>query len=352
MFHLILTACIASHSGACGPILLPEGDAATQRECLSQAQRISEAWLAARPELTVGGTACEANSELPALPMTEIAPGILFFAADPVQLEQSQDGRIANLSAVIGDRSVAVIDSGVSRAEGQEFYAAIRRVTDKPISHVIVTHMHPDHALGTAVFAEAGAQVVGHHALKLALETRARTYLDNMARLFGAQAMIGTEVVLPDVAVQEDMQIDLGGRVLDLHAARTAHTDNDLWLRDRATGTLFSGDLVFRDLTPIVDGSVLGWLDWLAQAPQPMPRLVVPGHGGVAGDWQDATGTEIRFLMALVDETRQRIAAGEPMSQAVPGIGAALQPMAGEWNSFDMSVARDATAAYKELEWE
>ena len=352
MFHLILTACLINQAGACGPILLPQGDAATQEACLSQAQRISDAWLDARQDLAAGGTACEPTSDLPALPMTEIAPGILFFAGNPVQLEQSQDGRIANLAAVIGDTSVAVIDSGVSRAEGQEMYAAIRRVTDKPISHVIATHMHPDHALGASVFAEAGAKIVGHHALKLALETRAQTYLDNMERLFGAQAMIGTEVVLPDIAVDDSMTIDLGGRVLDLHAARTAHTDNDLWLRDRATGTLFSGDLVFRGLTPIVDGSVLGWLDWLAKAPQPMPRLVVPGHGDVAGDWQDATAPEIRFLKALVDETRQKIAAGEPMSQAVPDIGAALQPLAGDWNSFDMSVARNATAAYKELEWE
>ena len=40
------------------------------------------------------------------------------------------------------------------------------------------------------------------------------------------------------------------------------------------------------------------------------------------------------------------------MSQAVPEIGAALAPLSGAWNSFDMSAARDATAAYKELEWE
>ncbi|MEH6787880.1 MAG: quinoprotein relay system zinc metallohydrolase 2 [Paracoccus sp. (in: a-proteobacteria)] len=352
MFYLILTACLAGPSGSCGPILLPQGDAATRQECTAQARRISEAWLSGRKGLRSGGTACVATADLPALPLRQIAPGILLFQGDPVQLEDSPDGRIANLAAVVGDASVAVIDSGVSRAQGQQLYAAIRRVTDRPISHLIVTHMHPDHAMGSAVFAEAGAEIVGHRALPRALEARASTYLDNMARLFGPQAMIGTEVLAPDVVVGNRLTIDLGGRVLQLNAAQTAHTDNDLWIRDQATGTLFTGDLVFRDLTPIVDGSVLGWLDWLARPPRPAPPLIVPGHGAISDEWTAAAGPQIRFLKALVDQTRQRIGEGQPMSQAVPQIGKALAPMADGWNSFDMSVARDATAAYKELEWE
>ena len=39
---------------------------------------------------------------------------------------------------------------------------AVRRVTDLPIAWLILTHMHPDHALGAAAFADHGIQIIGH----------------------------------------------------------------------------------------------------------------------------------------------------------------------------------------------
>lgn len=352
MYHLILTACLAASSGDCAPILLPVGDARDQGGCQAGAVRISQAWLEERPALTGNGTECVVTDQLPALSLREVAPGVFVHEGDPVQMEESADGHIANLGVVIGADSVAVIDSGVSRAQGQALYGAIRRLTDLPVSHVILTHMHPDHALGTAVFHEAGAAVVGHAALPTALEVRAATYLDNIARLYPPAEVLGTEVVLPDVIVSDSRQIDLGGRILDLHAVPVAHTDNDLTALDLATGTLFAGDLVFRNLTPVLDGSLIGWLHWLETPPRPMPRLIVPGHGAIAETWQEAVMPQLQFLKALEDATRAQISAGVPMSEAVPQIAFSLKAVEGKWNSFPETVARNATAAYKELEWE
>ena len=351
MYHLILTACLLGPPH-CAPILLPRGEAETRAECEAGAGRIGRDWIAGRADLAARGTECVATGDLPALDLRQVAPGVFAYLGQPVQLEQSPDGRIANLGVVIGADSVAVIDAGVSRAQGQQLYAAIRRLTDLPVGHVILTHMHPDHVLGTQVFAEAGAQVVGHHALRPSLEMRAAGYLDGMARLYGAGAMLGTEIALPDLEVRERMDLDLGGRVLSLTAAPTAHTDNDLTVFDHATGTLFGGDLIFRELTPIVDGSLRGWLDWLADAPRPAPRIVVPGHGAVAGSWDEAVAAQRRFLDALAAAVRAELEAGVPMSQAVPDIGRAMEGQAEGWAAFPESVARDATAAYKELEWE
>lgn len=319
---------------------------------MSAAERISSDWLQRHNELVGEGTDCVAGKDVPALELQQIAPGVFFYQGNPVQLEDSQDGRIANLGVVIGEDSVAVIDSGVSRGQGQAMYAAIRRLTDKPISHVILTHMHPDHALGTSVFSEAGARVVGHHALPLALELRAGTYLGSIARLFPPEQVLGTEVVLPDLTVEDRLDLDLGGRVLTLLAAETAHTDNDLTVFDHSSETLFSGDLIFRELTPVVDGSLRGWLQWLETPYRPVPRRIVPGHGPVATTWDEAVAPEAQFLKALEGSVRARIAAGEAMSEAVPNISNDLEYMNNKWNSFGMSVARDATAAYKELEWE
>ncbi|MTE00330.1 quinoprotein relay system zinc metallohydrolase 2 [Paracoccus sp. YIM 132242] len=350
MFFAVLSACLAGEVPACGPVTLAGQPFSSMEQCTTGAPRIAGTWLAAHPDLTRGGLSCVPLSDLPVLPVREVAPGVHVHLGQIAQFEDSPDGWIANLGFVVGSDSIAVIDAGASRAQGQALFAAIRAVSDKPISHLVVTHMHPDHAFGAEVFREAGATIVGHARLADALQSRGPVYLDNLTRLYGSGPMIGTRVVLPDVAVGDSLDIDLGGRVLTLTATGPAHSDNDLTVLDRATGTLFAGDLVFRGLTPIVDGSLPGWIGWMDGARDGGP--VVPGHGPVARDWSEAVGAQRDFLTALDHATRDALDAGLPLSQAVPAIVEALQPLAGDWASFPDSVARDATAAFKELEWE
>ena len=350
MLYAILTICLAADSRSCGTVT-PVGHAfAAQAECEAAAPRIARDWLGSQSGWTLDRLECAPFDSLPVLPVQPVADGVHVHVGQIAQFEDSPDGWIANLGFVIGRDSIAVIDAGASRRQGEALFAAIRRISDKPISHMIVTHMHPDHALGAEVFREAGATIVGHEGLADALQGRGPTYLENLVRLYGAGAMAGTRVVLPEVAVADSLDIDLGGRVLTLNAVATAHSDNDLTVLDRATGTFFAGDLVFRGLTPIVDGSLPGWLDWMA-APQ-AGGPVVPGHGPVAANWSEAVTAQQDFLTTLAEATRQAVRDGLPMSQAVPVIVEALQPFAGEWASFPESAARDATAAFKELEWE
>ena len=351
IFHLILSACLADDAAACAPILLPAGDQVDQAACATAAPRITQGWLDAHPGLVGGAVTCTANADTDALEMAEIAPGIWFRQGVTAQIAPENGGQIANLAFVVGD-TVAVIDAGASRAEGQALYAAIRRVTDLPISHLILTHMHPDHSLGAAVFAETGARIIGHPHLPDALAARAETYLSNFDRIMGPAAMIGTAVAAPQAVPPDGQIVDLGRTRLTLTPVATAHTDNDLMVHDSATGTLFTGDLIFRGLTPVVDGSLNGWLDWMDVPPAPEPALIVPGHGPIARDWPSAVDAQRALLSALRDATREQIATGRAMSDAVPEIVDHLQPMADEWIDFSPSMARDATAAFKELEWE
>lgn len=351
MYHLILTACLALSSADCRPVLLPEGDARTRDACQAEAPRISKKWIATQPELRAEGWNCRETAEVDTVDLEEIAPGIWVRRGIIAQINRENGGRIANLSVVIGRTSVAVIDAGGSRAEAEALYAAIRRLTRKPISHLVLTHMHPDHALGASVFAEAGATVVASAKLPPALEARASTYIDNFDRILGPTAMIGTTITLPDMLVEDQAQIDLGGRSLALRTAPTAHTDNDLVARDSATDTLFTGDLVFRGLTPVVDGSINGWLQWLSEPPEGT-GLVVPGHGEIAENWDAAVAKQTDLLVKLRDSVRNSIASGQPMSVAVPEIVTELQGLADDWADFPETIARDATATYKELEWE
>src|ERR1700761_2672444 len=81
-----------------------------------------------------------AQAEVP-LEVRNLASGV--YAHEGVVAMPGDD--IANLGFVVGDKGVAVIDTGGSVTTGRRLLAAIRAATDKPILYVINTHEHPDH---------------------------------------------------------------------------------------------------------------------------------------------------------------------------------------------------------------
>ena len=289
--------------------------------------------------------ACPA-AEVP-LAVSEVAPGVFVHQGPYEDFSPANGGGIANLGFVIGERSVAVIDSGGSLRQGRALLGAIRARTQLPISHVILTHMHPDHAFGTAAFGGTPT-VVGHARLAARLAESGPVYLAKLRDAVGP-AMDGTEIVLPTEGVEDTGTVDLGGRTLELRAWPPAHTDCDLTVLDRATGTLFAGDLLFIERIPVVDGSLLGWLrvmDDLAAVPA---ARVVPGHGPPAAPWPEAAAPQRAYLEQLRDGVRAEIARNRTLEQAVAELP---PPPAAQWLLAADNHARNVIASFTELEWE
>jgi quinoprotein relay system zinc metallohydrolase 2 len=258
-------------------------------------------------------------------------------------------GDIANLGVIVGRDAVAVVDTGVSVQVGKALLAAISGITDKPVRYVINTHEHPDHVFGNAAFS-GDVTFVGHHNLLEELQKRGTFYLHSFRDALGPKAIAQVRIIPPTLLVTGDMTLDLGGRQLRLTAwSPAAHTDCDLTVLDQATGVLFSGDLVFLQHIPVLDGSLLGWLSVLPRLAKVPARLVVPGHGQMVATWPQALDDEQRYLTVLAQDSRRMIAAGVPMADAVRQIG---QSERGRWSLFDDYNARNATAAFSELEWE
>jgi quinoprotein relay system zinc metallohydrolase 2 len=341
VLELLVEVCLADRPEVCAARLVP------QAACDVAA---AEGWAAARPGLVLRGARCAPLAEGPApLAVEEVAPGVFVHEGAVALASEANGGDIANLGFVIGERAVAVIDAGGSRAIGEALYAAVRARTALPIRWLVLTHMHPDHVWGASVFADAGAEVVGHARLGAALAARGASYAAMLERDLGPAGTIASTLPAPDVAVGDRLALDLGGRSLLVRAHPTAHTDNDLTVLDAATGTLFAGDLVFDRHVPTLDGSLLGWIELLdALAAQPAAR-VVPGHGAPALPWPAGAAPTETYLAALADETRKAVAAGESLGDAAPRIGARLGD---GWALSEVFSPRNATTAFHELEWE
>ena len=283
------------------------------------------------------------------LEASEVAPGI-FVHQGRYELQSPQNrGDMANASFVVGTDAVAVIDTLGSAVAGRELRSAIRAVTDKPISYVINTHMHPDHVFGNAAFKEDNPTFVGHYKLARGLGSRAERYLAINKTMLGEEAFEGIEIIVPTLAVEDSLNLDLGGRTLVLETQATAHTDNDLIITDSATDTLFLGDLLFSAHVPTLDGSITGWLALIDELGRREAARVVPGHGPHAMALPDALQSEQRYLAAIAADVRQLIKDGRTLEDAIRTAGFSERDA---WKLFDQYHVRNVTAAFAELEWE
>src|ERR1700724_634221 len=224
----------------------------------------------------------------PVFEITEVAAGVFVHFGVNDLMTAENEGGIANVGFVVGRDAVAVIDTGGSVREGRRLLAAIRARTDKLIRYVISTHAHPDHIFGNAAFENEGAVFIGHRNLPRALMTRGQFYVDAYRRSMGQEIMADVKLIAPTQLVEDALNLDLGARPVTLKAWRTAHTDNDLTVLDEDTGSLFAGDLVVAQHVPVLDGSILGWLAVMEELPLMQPKRIVPGHGPVIENLQEA----------------------------------------------------------------
>lgn len=295
---------------------------------------------------TLSARAGDAPSQRFAL--EEIAPGVFAHQSETAMMTRDNLGGIANLGAVVGEEAVAVIDSGGSLLEGRAFLAALREKTQKPVRYVINTHAHPDHVFGNGAFVAPGVVFVGHKNLPRALATRGEHYLAAFRETMG-EALDGVTIVPPTVTVAEVATLDLGGRALELRAWRTSHSEADITILDKKSGTLFAGDLLFLQHVPVVDGSLLGFLEVAEALSTVEATRVVPGHGPLVAPWPKALDDERAYLTRLTADLRAAIKKGESVKDAAATAGGAERE---KWRLFENYNARNATAGFAELEWE
>lgn len=279
--------------------------------------------------------------------MEEVGPGIFIRKGLIADADAQNLDAIANIGFIVGKSGVLVTESGGSLADGQWLRAEIAKRTDKPVTHVVLTHVHPDHAFGAGAFAADKPVFIGHAKLREALDARGEFYRKRLIDLFGEEKT--GPVVYPTMAVAETAEIDLGDRKLTFTAHGPAHTTSDLSMRDSLSGLLFPADLLFVERIPSLDGSLKGWLKELERIEATGAAQAVPGHGPVRVELAPAVADLTAYLTTLRDETKAAIAKDVPIDKAV---GMVAQGQQDKWKLFEHYNRRNVTVAYQELEWD
>ncbi len=284
-------------------------------------------------------------------PIKEVTEGIYYHQGIHQDASEENIGAIANVGFIIGEHCVAVIDSGGSYLEGTYLRQAITEKTDLPVCYVINSHVHPDHIFGNAAFKDDNPEFIGNEKLPAAIAARQGFFAKTFKETLGA-AYKGTEFISPTrtVSVGDPITLDLGNRKLILTAYPTSHTDNDLTVFDQKTKTLWTGDLLFMERIPVLDGSINGWLSTMQQLKKLDLNYVVPGHGTASDDlWQQGFENQIRYFTTIHDEIRVIVDNLGTIKEATETVGITEQ---NSWELFPNYHRRNVTSSFVQLEWE
>ena len=235
---------------------------------------------------------------------TLIAPGV-YFVQTTAPIFNS------NSMVVVNEEDVTVVDTHITPAMARDLIASIAQVTDKPVTTVINTHFHYDHAHGNQAFDDA--TIYGHEFTRMKMATdpfseptfsselarqpgtlermrqsvadaeddEARTQAEAALAAYTSHVEASKEIdpVPPDVTLSDRLTIHRGEREIQLAFLGRAHTGGDIVIHLPAERLVYTGDMMLGGISWLGDGHVDEWPDTLERFKQLDVDLVVPGHG-------------------------------------------------------------------------
>ena len=202
---------------------------------------------------------------------TEIGPGLYAFTAqgDP------------NSGVIIGDDSVMVIEAQATPHLARKVLACIRQVTDKPVSHLLLTHYHAVRVLGASAF--GAAQVIMSDTARAMVAERGQEDWESefarFPRLFQGHAEI-PGLTWPTTTFTGRMSVYLGSRRVDIWKPGRAHTAGDAVVFVPDANVMFTGDIVeYRSACYCGDGHFRDWPATLDAIRRRDLDAIAPGRG-------------------------------------------------------------------------
>jgi len=243
----------------------------------------------------------EGSAGVPAMQARQVAPNIYYVEGLSELGSSANQNFISNAGFVVTPAGVVVIDALGSPELARRLIAEIRKVTDKPLHTVIVTHYHADHVYGLQVFKNAGARIVAHEASGEYLNSEtARLRLEVSRQELFPWVDESTRLVPPDAPIKGAIKLVVGGVNFDIIPVGPSHTPDDLVVWLPQSRVLFAGDLVFRNRIPFVgQADSRQWIESLNTLLKFQAKIMVPGHGPVSNNPQQDMSLTRDYLVYL-----------------------------------------------------
>ncbi len=289
--------------------------------------------------------------------MKEVADGVYVHFGSQEDANKSNKGDIANIGFILGKKSIMVVDTGGTKVIGKKLLEKIKTISDLPISHIVITHSHPDHFFGTEAFLSENPSIVGHEKLNRSLLSNFNFYKELQSNNIESEVLKKAKLIKANIKIKTEniLEVDLGERVVEIKAWKSGHTDNDLSVYDLNTKTFWSEN-IFIDRIPSIRASILGWKKNLDEIQKMDINLVVPGHGNVAK--KDAALKPIlEYFTRLIAQVRKFHKNNVSLQESINSIlqkeiinSKKVNPEG--WALFTEYHYSNVTKVYTELEWD
>ena len=252
----------------------------------------------------------------PAGLIAKMGPMMAKIPIEAVNIAENLDlikGAGGNVAVLRGPDGLLVVDSQIP-ARGKEVLETARRIGGKPVSTLINTHWHFDHAGGNEFFGRAGAMIVA------TATTRKRLSTDQYTEAFKLTTPASPPIALPSFTA-EQADFHVGNETVHLAAVPPAHTDGDLIVHFTTHDVIHTGDLFSNGFYPNIDASSRGWIGGMIAAADIILKLakpttkIIPGHGpmGTPSDLEAFRA----MLITLHDRLAPMLDAGKSADEAV-----------------------------------
>ena len=274
---------------------------------------------------------------------TEIGDGLYAFTAegDP------------NSGVIIGDDSVMVIEAQATPRLAQKVIDCIRSVTDKPITHLALTHYHAVRVLGASQFM-ADNIIMSDKARAMVVERGQEDWdseFGRFPRLFeGHESIPG--LTWPTTTFSDKMTVFLGSRRVDLMHLGRAHTAGDIVIHVPDQNVMFTGDIVeYHSACYCGDGHFKDWSTTLDAIKAYDVEAIAPGRGDALVG-KEMVGKAIESTRDFVSSTYHpvaRIAAsGGSLKEAYDAMRAECDAKFGDYAIYEHCLPFNVSRAYDE----
>ncbi len=244
-----------------------------------------------------------------------------------------------NITFLITDDGVLAVDTGISREYGEAALAELKKIAEKPVKYLVLTHYHADHWGGLEAFG-GDFTLIAHNNLKRNIQNLKRVkqaaYTKTLEQLNKSflkapkqdRAELRKKITMYEAAIAEvkrpfpalpmlttstSLSLRMGGELIKIEFPGASHTDDALIVKFVDREAIHIGDYVLDDIHLLISAgdraNTAEWIRYLEKVETEGWKHIIPGHGRPGG--RELIAKEIKYLRFLRSAVEKGIAAGK-----------------------------------------